>query len=261
MREVFWEDFARKNKKLISNKNQILNQMENFENQTEEDVFGQPVETKSAKSEFDKEKVINFYKKGLPEMLKTFFSEPISGTYSLLSANSNTGFFNSVLLIATAGILYMIIPYFMIPSYERGYVGFGFFFKCGLAIVALLMIISVISFLIKSLSGKPVFRNELLTGALCAIPVSFLIIFVFVSSFFVSVDNIMDFGAGSLQTLQRFGALGGLIILYLLLMMINILQQSLKAGNTKDALAWYLSPVGILLAFYITAKIVEMFIQ
>jgi hypothetical protein len=39
-------------------------------------------------------------------------------------------------------------------------------------------------------------------------------------------------------------------------MMIGVLQQSLTAGGTKDNLAWFVSPAAILLAGYLTSKIV-----
>jgi len=46
-----------------------------------------------------------------------------------------------------------------------------------------------------------------------------------------------------------------LLMFYVLLMMINILQQSLRAAGTKDAWNWYMSPAGIFLASYISYKI------
>jgi hypothetical protein len=46
-----------------------------------------------------------------------------------------------------------------------------------------------------------------------------------------------------------------LLMFYVLLMMINIVQQSLKASGTKDAWAWYMSPAVIFLSAYISFKI------
>ena len=51
------------------------------------------------------------------------------------------------------------------------------------------------------------------------------------------------------------GVFATLIFFYLILMLINVFQQSLKSSGTKDAMAWYLSPAAILLAFYVTFKI------
>jgi hypothetical protein len=46
-------------------------------------------------------------------------------------------------------------------------------------------------------------------------------------------------------------------ILYIFLMMVNILQQSLKASGTKDVLAYYLAPAAVLLAWYITLRFMD----
>jgi len=38
-------------------------------------------------------------------------------------------------------------------------------------------------------------------------------------------------------------------------MLINVFQQSLKASNAEDAIAWYLAPASILVAIYLTFQI------
>jgi hypothetical protein len=40
-------------------------------------------------------------------------------------------------------------------------------------------------------------------------------------------------------------------------MLTNVLQQSLKASGTKDAMAFFLSPASIILSFYLAIKVVE----
>lgn len=231
--------------------------MENQEPQNDQKNQDEIVEKTN---NFDKEKVLDFYKKGLPGILKTFFNEPISGTYSLLSEKTETGFANSIFLIATTSVLYTIIPYIMMGEYRSMAGGFGTTFKMGLIVGLLLIVISLISFGVKSVSGKPVFKNELLTGALSGIPISIFIIFAFFAKTFFTVDA-SDILSMDLGGLKAAGILGVLIALYIFLMLINILQQSLKAGGTKDALAWYLSPIGVMLAFYITQKIGMAFLN
>jgi hypothetical protein len=44
---------------------------------------------------------------------------------------------------------------------------------------------------------------------------------------------------------------------YIFLMMVNILQQSLKASGTKDVLAYYLAPASVMVAWYVTARFVD----
>ena len=212
--------------------------------------------SQASTASFDKEKVLKFYKQGLPDILKTFFRQPISGTASLLSEKTETGFMNSLFLMVTTAILYIIIPYIMMGEYRSQIGGFGVSIKIGITVVILMLIISLISFGVKSISGKPVFKNELLAGALSGIPLSILIIFLLLIKMFVKVDPGMMMMGGGLRDFQSVGIIGILIILYVFLMLVNILQQSFKAGGTDDALAWYLSPIGVLLAFYVTQKLV-----
>jgi len=64
-------------------------------------------------------------------------------------------------------------------------------------------------------------------------------------------DNIMRI----IKYPEGLGVTGFLFLLYFHLMLINIVQQSLKASGTKDALAWYLSPLLILASIYLTYQI------
>ena len=59
------------------------------------------------------------------------------------------------------------------------------------------------------------------------------------------------------ESLIHQGLISGIILLYLLLMLFNIVQQSFNASGTNDALSWYLSPLVICVGFYIGAKIVS----
>ena len=58
------------------------------------------------------------------------------------------------------------------------------------------------------------------------------------------------------MTLLNNGFIVILVVLYILLAMINIFQQSLKSSGTNDAMAWYLSPISIIMSFYLTGKLV-----
>jgi hypothetical protein len=115
----------------------------------------------------------------------------------------------------------------------------------GIVIILILFCISVLTFLAKSISGKPDFKKELLTGGLCGIPMIILVVYMslFGASAAMSMLDISNFG--------RAGFLTFLIMMYVLLMMINIVQQSLRSVQTKDALNWYLSPVIVCLSFYL----------
>jgi hypothetical protein len=211
-------------------------------------------ESQASKAEFDKEKVMEFYKKGLPAIFKTLFKDPVNGIYHLLLAPGDTSFINSVFLMVTTVLLYIILPYFMLGEYSDLAGGFSLTIKLGIMIALFMFIISVVSFGIKSISGKPVFKNELLTGALCGVPLSIFIVFVFVIRLFVDL-NPVSLVMGYMQGGGSSGFLITIVGLYVFLMLVTILQQSLRAGSIREVRAWYLAPVGILVAFYVAQRL------
>jgi hypothetical protein len=81
-------------------------------------------------------------------------------------------------------------------------------------------LITVISFGLKSISGKPNFKDELLTGGLCGVPLGILMPLLLMIKLFASVDNIMSLVSNP----AKLGIIGGLILFYILLMLINILH-------------------------------------
>jgi hypothetical protein len=211
---------------------------------------------KSGASLIDKEELKSFYTSSLPKMLKSIFFEPVNGTYTLFSKLTDKTYAHSLILMATTTILYMIVPYILMGEQLREVAGFSGAFKTGLGILIFMLAISVIAFGIKAISGKPNFKNELLTGALCGIPLIVLLILSIVAKMFAGDDS----AAMMTDPTAMLGKMGILILLvfYVFLMLINIVQQSVRAAGTKDALCWYLSPAGIFLAGYISFKIMAV---
>ncbi len=198
------------------------------------------------------DEVKQFYKGDFKNIFISFFKNPIEGIYSLLEKPSEKAYSQSLILFASVFVLYLIGGYVIVGE-AREYMEFSYFIKTSLAPVVFMFVISSLSFAIKSLSGKPNFKNELLTGGLCGIPLGLLIPFSLIIKILASEDSIMDLMIDPMGA----GTIGVLLFFYLILMMINVFQQSLKSSGTKDAIAWYLSPASVLLAFYITFKIVK----
>lgn len=194
------------------------------------------------------DKVKQFYKLDFKNIFILFFKNPIEGIYSVLEKPSEKSYSHSLILFASVFVLYII----------GGYVIFGegirradvSYINIGLFPVIMMLIISSLSFAIKSISGKPNFKNELLTGALCGIALALIVPVLLIIKIF-SEDNIYRLIRNPLEV----GVVGTLLLFYVILMLINVFQQSLKSSGTKDAFAWYLSPASILLAFYITIQI------
>jgi len=208
-------------------------------------------ETSETKANLSDE-VKNFYKGDFKEIFVTIFKNPIDGIYSIFEKPSNKAYTQSLILFFSIFILYLVGGYIIVGE-ARQYLEFSNFIKISLIPVILMGLITVISFGLKSISGKPNFKAELLTGGLCGVPLGILMPLLFMIKLFTSIDNIMSIFSNPAQA----GIIGGLILFYILLMLINILQQSLKASGTKDALAWYLSPTSILLAIYLTSAVAK----
>lgn len=198
-----------------------------------------------------KDEVKSFFKNDLLAIIKTIITEPISGTYSLFSKNENR-FFQSIILMLTTMILYFIVSLVAVGRY-RSNIPFSVFLGTALMPVVFMLSVGLISFGLKSISGKASFKKELFTGALCAIPMWFAVLFTIILSL-VDMNMIGKMMQRPSQVLSG-GFLVIIMFLFLFLMLINILQQSLKAANTKDAMAWYLAPVGIMAAFFLTSLI------
>jgi hypothetical protein len=198
------------------------------------------------------DEVKQFYKGDFKNIFITVFKNPIQGIYDLLEKPSEKAYKQSLILFASTFLLYLLGSYIIVGE-GRKYMDFSNFIKISIVPVIMMFVITSLSFVIKSLSGKPNFKNELLTGGICGIPLGLLIPISLVIKTMASERDLMrlisnPMGAGVFATLLFF---------YLILMLINVFQQSLKSSGTKDAMAWYLSPASILLAFYVTFQIAK----
>jgi len=193
------------------------------------------------------EAVTSFFKQDFLKMLMLFLKEPVSGTYSLFEDKKDK-LFPSIILIGVTVLLYITLPFIL--GFGK-YIGFGGALKMGLFPLFFMLFVTLITFGLKFISDKPDIKAELFTGALQALP--FLFLFVIIVILRIFGENV---GASLMSgNVMGAGIVFSIIMLFLILMMINIVMQSLKASKAKDALAWYLSPVVVLLSFYLTAKL------
>lgn len=198
------------------------------------------------------DEVKNFYKGDFKDIFVTIFKNPIDGIFIIFKQPSSKAYTQSLILFSSIFILYLVGGYIIVGE-ARQYLEFGYFIKISLIPVIFMFVITVISFGLKSISGKPNFKAELLTGGLCGFPIGIFMPLLLLIKLFGSVDNIMSLVTNPVKV----SIIGGLVLLYIHLMLINILQQSLKASGTRDAIAWYLSPASVLLAIYLTFKVSE----
>lgn len=187
--------------------------------------------------------VSNFFKEDFKDMFMAFFLNPVSGHQKNFQKSSDKAMMESAIIMGGVFVIFFLCFIIML-----GTGGMGMLFKMSLFPISMMVMISGFSFALKSVSGKPDFKQEMLTGALCGIPLAMGIIIITILSFITDGGASMNPMGGSI--------LSTIIMLYLLLMMIGVFQQSLQAGGTKDAMAWFVSPAAILLAAYLTGKIV-----
>lgn len=207
-----------------------------------------------------KEEITNFYKKDVLNIIRKVLLAPVNGTYSLFINRTEKSFNQSLILIASSAVVCMLFAFFIIPSEVRQYApGFTIMMKSAIFTIVFLLLISLVSFCIKMISGKASFKNELLTGALCGIPFTALIILLFLfSKIMMDTEMISGLVYGGYSEIIAKAGFFLLVVFYIILLCINTLLQSLRASGTKDALAWYLSPAGIFVAFYFALKIILM---
>jgi hypothetical protein len=193
-----------------------------------------------------------FFKNSFMRTIKSIFSEPTKNTFDIFKNASDESYNHGIILILTTGIFYTILPYIFIGE-ARKYISFDTFFKLGVVVVITLLLISTFTFIVKTLSGKPDFKKELLTGGICGIPLLIYLSIISLLGLFGSDEfSIINLINGSFINGSVF-----LIILcvYLILMLFNVVQQSLKSFGTSDSLSWYISPLVICLAIYLGTKL------
>ncbi len=215
-------------------------------------------ETGAAPSLTDKEALKNFYRNELLAIIKQVFLSPVTGVYGLFTGRTEKTYFHSLLLIGSSAVITMLLIYFMIPSDARGYIPIGsIVMRAGLACIIFLFLLSLSTFGIKLLSGKPVFKNELLTGALCAIPFTLMVILLWLGvTVFMGKSDIFMLVGGDITALLQKASLMFILMIYVFLMCENIVKQSLRAGAVNETLSWYLSPLAVLLSAYFTVRLI-----
>ena len=202
----------------------------------------------SAASEPNKtEEVKDFLSKGFLPLIKKVLVNPADLSSELIEKNAAT---KSIVLIVVCGIVYALLPY-LFAGRVREFMGFRPFAQLGLVAVILLLLISLFAYLLKVSKTKTAsFKDELLVGGLSAVPLIIALAIYCLVSLFGS-----DIFAGGIAALYNGSWILSLVAVYCLLLLVNIFYQSLCSAGFKINAAWYLSPLAILLAFYIAFKI------
>jgi hypothetical protein len=230
-------------------KDQLQSAVPEFTHGSSSDHFNmdQPLaeNTTSFKDDFT-----NFYKGDFKKILTIFFKNPIDGLREVFEKTSNKAYKNALILFISVFLLYSL-GFYLMAGKARRYMEFSDFLKFGLIPVVFMLFISVMSFSMKSTLGKAQLKDELFTGALCGIPLGILFLILFSLQLF-GKDTMLDL----IRDPEDIGAFASLVSVFIFLMFINIVQQSVKSARGSDSLAWYGSPLAVLLSFYLTYQVV-----
>lgn len=199
------------------------------------------------------DEVKEFYKGDFKQILRTFFQNPIDGIYSIFESPSNKAYIQSLIMFASIFVLYFIGWNIILGGEMKSRLDMDMsdFLRVSLIPIVIMLLISIVSFGLKSYFGESNFKSELLTGALTGIPLGIMMAFFIVYSIFLSEGEMRDI----MMSFFNIGRFGILVVFFAILMMINVLQQSLKSSGAQDAVAWYLSPIVVLLCIYFSFKI------
>jgi len=112
--------------------------------------------------------------------------------------------------------------------------------------VAAMFIISALLFLVKAISGKPNFKNEILSGAISGIP--FILLTLTSLVFYLLETGSRGVGFGSMTAMQ-------IVMGVFFIMLANIIRQSLEASGVGKSLAWYFSLIIMFVSYFLAAEI------
>ena len=196
------------------------------------------------------EEAKKFLAEGFLPLLKKVLLQPLELNQEFKQAGTQIP---SAVLILLSGILCTLLPYLSIGRTARQFVPFQLFLRVGIAVMLTLIFIGLLSWGIKKLFQKTAdFQKELFTGALCSIPLLGALILISIPSLLYSGINFLG-GFSHLFT----SPLTSIIIIYAFFLMITICFQSLRSVFIKANTAWYLSPAMVMVAIYLSYKIIE----
>jgi len=194
----------------------------------------------------------SFYKGDFKSIMTNFFNSPTDGVRDVFGRHSDKAYTNALILFVSVFLVYAAGYYLGVGKEGRESLEMLDFVKFGIYPVLFMLVVSLLSFLIKSVTGKADFKTELLTGGLCGIPLGIFML-ALLSLRLLNDDDMLLILTYPLAS----GMAAVLILIYILLMLVNVVQQSLRASGAKDSLSWYSSPAVILLSGYIASRLFE----
>jgi hypothetical protein len=196
--------------------------------------------------------IVTFFKEDLLKIFLATFINPISGLADYYQNKAKNGYIGSIMLIAIAVILFVLVPFLGAGEF-RSYIPFKNFVFIGLTPIFIVAFVAVLTFLFKSFMAKADFFKEFEMASFQTVLLSLIMIFVLI--FFLiakGFDPMSIFGR-----MNFIGVVYLLIVFYALLMMISIVKQTLSLEKINPVLIWYVSPAIVLLSLYLSSLIIR----
>jgi hypothetical protein len=192
--------------------------------------------------------------KELSRIFSVIFKDPTDGLKMYFSDKTKTSVNTLLSLYILVFVVYIFGSALLFGS-RADNIDLDVYFKIGTMPVLVMLVISVMSFILKSIFGKTEFKDELITGGVSGIPIVLLMSGLVFLSFFTKnlIRKVM-------QDPFDLGVIAVLVFFYIFILMINVFKQSLRANGLKDSLAFFLSPISIFMSFYVAYQIgIELF--
>jgi hypothetical protein len=192
--------------------------------------------------------------KEVSRIFSVIFKDPIDGLKMYFADKTKTSV-NGLLSLYILVFVVYIFGSALLFGNRADNIDLDVYFKIGIMPVLVMLLISVMSFILKSMFGKTEFRDELITGGVSGIPIVLLMSGLVFLSFFTKnlIRKVM-------QDPFDLGVIAVLVFFYIFILMINVFKQSLRANGLKDSQAFFLSPISIFISFYVAYKIgIELF--
>lgn len=215
------------------------------------DITEQQPDPAHSKTNFSQE-VRSFYQHDFKSLLVTFFTDPLDGLYQLLSAPSAKGLNHALIIMGSVFVLFFAGSYISVGEL-REFMEFSNFLAIGLLPVLVMLSVAAFSYIIKLIVRGATFTHEMVTGALCGIPLALLIFIAILFRLFGEDINII----GLFQSPLSGVPILTIITIYILLMMMNVVHQSLRAGGLRAVYAWYISPIVIMVSLFVSVSVLQ----
>jgi hypothetical protein len=193
---------------------------------------------------------------GSPNILRiiiTVLGSPIEGCQALLFNGFSVA---KAMLLLVLG--YLFTSLFAIAVVSQMYVLSNktilFTAKIGLVGLLFVLMVGVLTYLVTKVSAEVSISRIMQVAGLCSIVTMVLVLFLLILLLLFK-DSLLDTFVDGPLTITAPIMLFGMLFVYGLLHILNVVKQSFAASGLSSSASWYLSPLVVVGSFFITYSI------